>query len=237
MKRFISYTIFSFFLLVGVSSYAQDTIVVKTANVDLRIPDKERIEKFRNDKNFQYKSEQPTRMPLWLQKILRGINEFLGKSLSKIFSREVAIIFLILVVSAIIIFIVLRSQNISFKTLFGKQKLEIDEGLFVAEDVNKMNFDELISQSLKTKNYRLAIRFMYLKNLKALSDKEIINWNPNKTNYSYQYEIENVRLRDGFLDTTRVFDFVWYGEFILGDENFQDAFNYFKEFNRMIDKQ
>ncbi|GAB6012383.1 hypothetical protein [Viscerimonas tarda] len=214
---------------------AQDSVAYTSpSRLELRIPGEGRMEEFRKDKDFQYESSQPFRYPTWLQRLIGSITEFLGESASIILSRELALILLVLIVSTIIIMIALKTQNISLKTLFGKQKLESEDAEFVAEDVNKMNFDQLIAESMKAGNYRLAIRFLYLKNLKSLSDREFIKWNPNKTNYSYQYEIESARLRTKFLDTTLIFDFVWYGEFVLDENRFREAYHFFQEFNQMI---
>lgn len=102
------------------------------------------------------------------------------------------------------------------------------------ENVHNMNFDELIANALKNKDYRLVVRFLYLKNLKLMSDKEIIDWSTNKTNYSYQYEIKNNSLRNKFLEATLIFDYVWYGEFALDESQFSEINRRMNEFNNMV---
>ena len=237
MKRLIIYL--AAFVICALNSLilAQDVAIQTTesfSSLELRIPDKERIEEFQNNKDFQYESAPPIEMPIWLQKLLANILRTFEKSTNVAFSREIGLIMLILVISTIIIMIALRMQGVSLKSLFGKKKLETEDADFIAEDVNKMDFEQLINESLKAKNYRLVIRFLYLKNLKLLSDREFINWNPNKTNYSYLNEIESPGLRTKFLRTTHIFDFVWYGEFILDENSFNDAYNFFLEFNQLI---
>jgi len=232
LKKFIIYLIFLLPVVLSPVN-AQDTEAAGS-NPELRIPSEESIEKYRNDKDFFYEEMRSPKYPAWLQRIFDWFNDMISKTVNAVFSREILIALFIVLLSALIVAIVLRTQNISLKQLFGKQKVDSDEIDFITEDVNKMDFEALIAESIKTKNYRLAVRFLYLKNLKALSDKLIIKWNPNKTNYSYQYEIENSDLRSRFLDSTRIFDFVWYGEFNLDDNSFNDARHLFDDLNRSI---
>ncbi len=47
--------------------------------------------------------------------------------------------------------------------LFGKSnsdELKMNE---LNEDISNLNFDDLISSAIETKNYKLAIRYLYLK--------------------------------------------------------------------------
>ena len=204
---------------------------------ELRIPSEDKIKKYQDDKHFDYRESRPVEYPDWLLAIRDWFAKMFGKSLLVVFTREFWLITFVLLLTALIVAIILRSQDITLRNLFGKRKIDTDEAEFYSEDVNKLDFEKLINESIKTKNYRLATRFLYLKNLKALSDRLIISWNPNKTNYSYIYEIENEKLRTYFIESTRIFDFVWYGEFLLDDDNFNDAHSVFNEFNRKINNE
>ena len=83
----------------------------------------------------------------------------------------------------------------------------------------------------------MATRFLYLKNLKLLSDKLIIKWNINKTNYSYQHEIKDAAIRSGFLETTFIFDYVWYGEFPVDEYQYSIVENRMNDFNKMVSNE
>lgn len=249
MRYFIIY-LFAFFA-VCLNIQAQDTIafippvvtsdkaenILEKGNPELRIPPKEKIEEYKKNKHFQYQESERFKYPDWLLDFLDWLDRLFGRTASKVLTRELFITIFVVLLVSLIVTIILRTQDISLRTLFGKKKIETDEVEFYSEDVNNMNFESLIAESIKNKNYRLAVRFLYLKNLKTLSDREIITWNPNKTNYSYQYEIQNDRLRSEFINTTRIFDFVWYGEFILDGQSFDSAHNMFNEFNRMIQNE
>ena len=70
-----------------------------------------------------------------------------------------------------------------------------------------------------------------------MSDKDIIEWSSHKTNYSYQYEIQNPLLRSKFLETTLIFDYVWYGEFELDESKFTEVDSRMGDLNKMINHE
>lgn len=216
----------------------QDSIIVlKETKIDLRIPVDTKIKEYQKDKHFNYEQSSRFEYPEWILKVFDWFDRLFGKTLNKVLTREFFIIVSGIFITVLLIAIILRVQNVRLRSLFSRRKLNEDEIHIYSEDVNDMNFESLISTSIKSQNYRLATRFLYLKNLKDLSDKLIISWNPNKTNYSYQYEIANILLKQKFVESTRIFDFVWYGEFILDAKSFEEAHNFFKELNVMINNE
>lgn len=58
-----------------------------------------------------------------------------------------------------------------------------------------VDFDAVISQSLGYENYREAIRMVYLRTLKALSDSRQIDWQPFKTPSQYVREFDAAAFR------------------------------------------
>lgn len=229
------------FLCFTIQAQEPDSVSVKSnitqlekVNPELRIPSKDEIREYQKDRHLNYEESRPVEYPVWMLKIMDWFGRLFGKALSTFFQREVLITLFVILLLGLIVAIILRTQNVTFRNLFARKRLDVDESEFYTEDVNKLDFESLISESIKTKNYRLAIRFLYLKNLKILSDASLINWNPNKTNYSYQYEIDNLDIRNRFIELTRIFDFVWYGEFELDEAGFRDAYSYFDEFNNAV---
>jgi hypothetical protein len=75
------------------------------------------------------------------------------------------------------------------------------------------DMDSLIALALKDNNYRLAVRYQYLKNLHKLIEKGFVQYAVDKTNYQYVHEIANTGLRNEFAGITLNYEYVWYGEF------------------------
>ena len=86
------------------------------------------------------------------------------------------------------------------------------------ENIHEINFQESIKDYERNRDFRYAVRYQFLWVLKILADKNIIEWNPEKTNRDYMSEIKEKQLQGKFRDATKIFDYVWYGEFEI-DEN------------------
>ena len=96
------------------------------------------------------------------------------------------------------------------------------------EIIKNQDIQSLIDQALQDKNYRLAVRYYYLLTLQKLSGQELIDWQVQKTDHDYIYEIENTQLRHSFSRVTDMYDYIWYGNFEVDEFAFakaQSAFN------------
>lgn len=209
--------------------------IVKSQSVDIRIPDKDKIEEYKKDSRFDYaKNKQLGAQISWWDRLWYDISRFIGNLIGSI-SNSGALSFVVIAICIIgICLLLMKLIGVDYRTVLGKKKIDTPEIDIYTENVHEMNFDVLISNALQNKNYRLAIRFLYLKNLKLLSDEEIITWNANKTNYSYQYEISNNNLRTKFLETTLIFDYVWYGEFPVEETRFSEILSRMNDLSNMV---
>lgn len=237
-----------FFVCLSVNAQSDSTQVTTTAvesvnhfaPVDFRVPSEDKIIEFQKDSRFQY--GDTFTLFLFLEKILNWIADFLDGAVStasKVSGIGEMILYILatILIIVIVVFIVLKIKGIKLKTLLEKKKIDTPEIEIYTENVNEMNFDTLLSNALSNKDYRLATRFLYLKNLKLLSDKTIIKWNINKTNYSYQHEIQNSGIRSKFLETTFIFDYIWYGEFPVDEYQYSIVENRMTDFNKMVSNE
>lgn len=216
---------------VGISS----TPVLDPRPVDIRLPDKDKIEEYKKDSRFDYvRNKQQAAKISWWDKLWSDISEFIDNVFNAVASSGALSFVVIMVCILLVCLLLIKFIGVDYRTVLGKKKIDTPAIDIYTENVHEMNFDALISNALQNKDYRLAIRFVYLKNLKLLSDKEIITWNANKTNYSYQYEINNNNLRAKFLETTLIFDYVWYGEFPVEEAGFSELSSYLNDFSNMI---
>lgn len=70
----------------------------------------------------------------------------------------------------------------------------------------------LLQKALATKAYHIAIRIYYLTIIQNLSHQNLLVWKKNKTNHEYATELKNNKLYNAFLNTTQLFEYIWYGE-------------------------
>jgi hypothetical protein len=65
--------------------------------------------------------------------------------------------------------------------------------------------------------------------LKKLSEKQIIEWDVEKTNSDYLYEIKDEAQKEDFAYLSYLYNNIWYGEFELDEATFAKAKNAFEK--------
>ncbi|MFD0794556.1 DUF4129 domain-containing protein [Mucilaginibacter litoreus] len=131
--------------------------------------------------------------------------------------------------AAALVFLILKLAGLDVNVFRRKPKasLEYSEQ---AENIHEIDFENDISNAVSTGNYRLAVRLLYLKSLKQLSDNGLINWQINKTNTHYVNELTDPALRDTFKTLTYQFEYIWYGDFNINKDIYNRISNLFNSF-------
>mgnify|MGYP003583489885 CR=1 FL=1 len=132
---------------------------------------------------------------------------------------------------------ILKLLGINMTALFTRKSADVDLPYeSIHEDVRIMDFDKLISEAIESRNYRLAVRLFYLKTLKELNNRSLITWKPEKTNHNYITELSAMHLKEGFQQMTHQFEFVWYGEFDLAENDFNSIRQSYLSFHQQISR-
>jgi len=153
-------------------------------------------------------------------------NDFFAKSTIRSITYGILIAFFLFVIYRIIV--------VNKLFLFYSSKKARKEETGEAIDIDNDNLDEKIKQAVDVNDYRLAVRFMYLKALKLLNDRQWIRFHAEATNYEYVNQMSNHKLGNDFGFLTRVYDYVWYGEFTLTPEQFEIVNKNFSHFYNAI---
>lgn len=213
-------------------------VVGQRAVVDFRVVNKEKIKKIKNQKEFQYKEEEKANLSWW-ERLLNWLFSQTDQTVKEVLNPNVWKYPLYVILVGLVVFFIFKLFRVKFSALFGKQKVanpEDDINIY-SDNVHEMNLETLVSKAIEAKDYRLAVRYLYLRNLKHLSDTDKIMWSPNKTNMKYYHEIKDADLRKSFLQTALIFDYVWYGELKLSQQEFEVAHAELDNFDKMIDDE
>ncbi|WP_322550422.1 DUF4129 domain-containing protein [Flavobacterium psychraquaticum] len=142
-----------------------------------------------------------------------------AKALSgiEILMKIIAILVIIFVVYLIVKVLINKEGG----WIFGKSAKKITVSEITEEDIHSMDFYSSITKAKKENNWRLATRYYYLWLLKSFSDKDIIEWDIEKTNADYLNEISNLELKKEFQFLSYVYEYSWYGEFDLTKTDFE----------------
>lgn len=95
------------------------------------------------------------------------------------------------------------------------------------------DFDGLIAAAVHEGNYRLAIRYHFIKALQLLRDKNFIQYQADKTNSRYVYELP-AHLRSPFSKLVLPYEYAWYGHFEITGAQYESLRATYESFYQTI---
>ncbi len=191
--------------------------------------DEEKLNTLRQKKEFRYKDLDS--MAMQDTASLKPPNTAVEEA--RRFKGFNANILLWLIAGVAVIVLILQLTGVNLRQVFAPARLPSirvgDDNL--PENIHDIPYENAITQAIGSKNFSLATRLMYLQSLKLLSDKNMITWHENKTNWQYLYELKGEGLQRNFRLITNIFEYVQYGHMPINEDKFmvvQDAFKKFK---------
>ncbi|MCH5682976.1 DUF4129 domain-containing protein [Niabella sp. W65] len=100
------------------------------------------------------------------------------------------------------------------------------------KDIFSIEYAAAIKEALNNKNYRLAIRLHYLQLLKMLSEKGVIHYQPDKTNFDYLLQVRSTPHYSDFSGLTRQYEYSWYGLFPISQSQYEQIDLLFTNFQK-----
>lgn len=183
-------------------------------------------EKIKNDKAFTYKKSNTT-----VKRTSKSINP------GKLFSAAMfkVIMFLLVISLAIfILYIILRDSTFNyFKRNKNENKSNIHEDIENIETFTA--WEQALQHALAAKDYRLATRILYLEVLQKLSERGIIQYSKNGTNWDYVSQLFQTQYLQKFTQLTHYFDRVWYGYTTINEFQYKTVENAFVNFKKEIE--
>lgn len=105
----------------------------------------------------------------------------------------------------------------------GEDNIETVEGLY------RVDFTARIEAAEAGGDFRLALRYYYLRLLQEFSRQSLIRYEKNKTNKQYAEEVRNHKWGPDFRRATHYYNFIWYGERPLDEPGYQSLITHFKK--------
>ncbi len=189
-----------------------------SASVNVKYPDENTLSDFKKDRDFNYETEPPQGSSLWDNILywiyMQILNLFSDKGVYPYIRWAIIIAFLV--------FIVLRILDVNVFSFFYSASKKANIGIFkIDEDITKADIDSLIQKAKTEGDFRMAVRLLFLKLLKLLHLNHFIDWKQHKTNADYSYEISKHGFALKFKQLKYIYEYIWYGDFILNIELYQ----------------
>lgn len=125
-----------------------------------------------------------------------------------------------------IVYVILRLLDVDLSGLLMSSRRKAvlrEEAIPAEEDIHEIDFQTALAEALKKQEFNKAVRLLYLSALKELSSREHIRWQPGKTNYQYQQELQQNQLQAPFQQLGYLFEWARYGGFTVSEKQFQQA--------------
>ena len=121
---------------------------------------------------------------------------------------------------------------VSNKGMFKqRRKLATDEAVEEeTEDIFAINYQREIDKAVAAGNYRYAIRLQFLRLLKNMAEKNIIQYKQDRTNLDYLTQLSSSPHYSDFFRITRNYEYSWYGHFEVDAEKYRLISNDFDNF-------
>lgn len=204
-------------------------IRIDSAKITASKFDKDSISSYKEQKEFQY-DEIGQQQLSWWDKFWRWFWALIGSLIQGATSNLISRYIFIGLGVALILYIVIKT--IGAENIFRKKSKEtILPYDVITKNIHEIDYEQELQRLVAERKFRLAVRLLYLRTLKKLSDAEIINWQPDKTNYNYLMEIDKPELRNDFSKLTLQFDYIWYGDFPIDEVKFKPINQSFNQFN------
>jgi hypothetical protein len=201
----------------------------------------EDLRPYQEDDDFNYQTIDAEESAF--QRFVQWLKNALNSFLESIFGVEAAagiILFLFRILPYVLlgflIFMLLRFfLKVNSNPIVGKKQAQGEVKISEEEQIIKNeNIVALINSAISNGEYRLAIRYYYLLALKHLTVNNRIVWKPQKTNDDYLKELEHTDLKLDFEKITRIYDYIWYGEFEINARRFNTLKTDFEQLNSKL---
>ncbi|PTX43376.1 hypothetical protein C8P64_1903 [Christiangramia gaetbulicola] len=190
--------------------------------------DEDKISEFKTQEDFDYIDEVENES--WWSRFKKWINAKYNQFISWLFGDyepNSILAFFITILPWLLLLILLGLVIWLFSRLNpgGKilQKPKQSEVFLTEEEelVKSQDLPALITEAINNKQFRLAVRYYYLNELRKLDELKLIDYEYQKTNKDYSEEIKDAKIRDHFSEITKLYEFIWYGSFQVSETDFK----------------
>ena len=139
----------------------------------------------------------------------------------------------ILLALVYVLYIIVKNSapaNRAIKESFDFSELKDDD------NIHETDLNKLLTAAEGQEQYNLAIRIRFLMLIKRLSELGLIDWKPGKTNRSYVREMKKHSDATLFVQLTRMYERIWFGDNILPAQLYQQVYPKYEQFHKSLSR-
>lgn len=197
--------------------------------MEVKIP-KDAMQKLLDNPDYSYVQKPAPAKTFW-EKFMMWVMSKLAKFLqTKSGSYSMTVIKIILCITVIGLVIWMLLKNNIRSVFYGRSASNSPLFTEIDENIHEIDFDKRIAEEMAKGDFRKAIRFLFLKIINELNKHNLINWQLDKTNADYNKELKNTSYSKDFKELSRLYEYIWYGDFKLDEPDFRVIIQRFNQF-------
>jgi hypothetical protein len=115
-----------------------------------------------------------------------------------------------------------------------RKMVEIRHTDGLADDIFEIDFETALAGSLATRDYRLSIRLLFLRLLKTMNERKVIEYSIDRTNFDYLFQLNGTDYFNSFSTLIKSYEYTWYGEFAVSEKQYALIEKNFSQFQQQI---
>lgn len=186
-------------------------------------------DRFKKDRHFAYANdpaywrherEEPSKFALWLLRVLT----------SAAFRW-----FILIALAGLLLFVIIRVVSENNLHVFYRRRVRKTGGdSETGEELAEEDLEERLQHYLALGDHRQSVRYLYLRSLRGLNERGLIRQTLQATNHEYLRQLGGTEQERPFRFLTTAYEKVWYGEFTLGETQFQRLYQHFVDFDKTV---
>lgn len=135
------------------------------------------------------------------------------------------------------VFLIFRFMDIDLTALVQRRAARLAVGVHegISENIHALDYEQELQIAVQQKEFKRAVRLLYLASLKRLSDKGLVRWEPGKTNRQYQRELRSADRGKHFASLGYFFEYAWYGDFPVNEQLYQQVEQEYQQFCKQVE--
>ena len=235
LKYFFYLTVFFIPMHIGITLFASGLPNTPSSEVVVRQPDAKFIDSYRSDKEFTYLQPPPLETNFLKKFIDYLIKRFPGW---KRYTKVLPVVFKVIIwILAIFLLYIVITKTKLYKLFYSGKEIDHPDVVFSSPEEQIIDFDEAIRLQLMQQQYRQAIRLLYIKLINLLRSKDYIHYSKEKTNVDYLYDLTNKELKSQFNTITSIYNYVWYGDVEIVEDQYLRFEKSFQSFYAAINEK
>lgn len=206
--------------------YADDSIAFHKKQADFIYPIDENNSRFNRNKNSQ-KADTVTTSKDSEDDYSTTRKSTVSSSFLNVIIWTIIIVFLV-----VVIVMYIKDNNINMFAKRGKSIVIDDEINY--DNIFEIDYNKQIESAFSNGDYNIAARLGFLKLLKLLSEKNIITYGIEKTNFDYQFQLINSKYYQKFNAAAVCYDYAWYSGMVITSNQYNQIIQQYKALEDLL---